>query len=47
VIASLGAGLASGHQLAAVTAAFVLLTAVVGPIAARRAGAVPLATRSP
>jgi CPA2 family monovalent cation:H+ antiporter-2 len=35
VVASLGAGLADGHRLGAVAAAFVLLTAVAGPLAAR------------
>jgi len=37
VIASLGAGLADGERLGAVAAGFVLLTAVVGPLAARSA----------
>ena len=40
VIASLGATLADGADLAAVAAAFVLLTAIVGPIGAKRSGAV-------
>jgi CPA2 family monovalent cation:H+ antiporter-2 len=45
VIASLGATLADGADLAAVAAAFVLLTAIVGPIGAKRSGAVqPVAT---
>ncbi|HVW34643.1 MAG TPA: cation:proton antiporter, partial [Acidimicrobiia bacterium] len=35
VIASLGAGLSDGRDLAAVAAAFVLITAVAGPFAAR------------
>ena len=35
VIASLGAGLADGQDLGAVAAAFVLLTAIAGPLAAR------------
>jgi len=35
VIASLGAGLADGQDLGAVAAAFVLITAVAGPLAAR------------
>lgn len=39
VIASLGATLADGADLAAVAAAFVLLTAIVGPIGAKRSGA--------
>jgi CPA2 family monovalent cation:H+ antiporter-2 len=46
VVASLGAGLADGERLGAVAAGFVLLTAVVGPLAARavdRIGAEPVA----
>jgi CPA2 family monovalent cation:H+ antiporter-2 len=46
VVASLGAGLADGERLGAVAAGFVLLTAIVGPLAARavdRAGAEPVA----
>ena len=35
VIASLGAGLADGEELGALAAAFVLITAVIGPLAAR------------
>ena len=35
VIASLGAGLADGPDLGALAAAFVLLTAIAGPLAAR------------
>jgi CPA2 family monovalent cation:H+ antiporter-2 len=35
VIASLGAALGDGVELSAVAAAFVLLTAIVGPMAAR------------
>jgi len=38
VIAALGAALTDAEELAAVTAAFVLLSAIVGPIAAKRAG---------
>jgi CPA2 family monovalent cation:H+ antiporter-2 len=38
VIASLGAGLADGQELGAVAAAFVLLTAIAGPLAARALG---------
>ena len=38
VIASLGAALHDGEQLGALAAAFVLLTAVVGPLAARALG---------
>lgn len=43
VIASLGAGLADGAALGALAAAFVLVTAVVGPLVARVLGA-PAAT---
>ena len=39
VIASLGAGLVDGEDLGALAAAFVLITAVVGPVAARFVGA--------
>ena len=35
VIASLGAGLADGADLGAVAAAFVLVTAIAGPLATR------------
>jgi CPA2 family monovalent cation:H+ antiporter-2 len=35
VIASLGAGLADGDDLGAVAAAFVLVTAIAGPLATR------------
>jgi CPA2 family monovalent cation:H+ antiporter-2 len=38
VIASLGATLGDGEDLGAVAAAFVLITAIVGPVAARYAG---------
>jgi CPA2 family monovalent cation:H+ antiporter-2 len=38
VIASLGATLADGPRLGAVTAAFVLVTAVAGPLLARFVG---------
>jgi len=38
VIASLGAGLADGQELGAVAAAFVLVTAIAGPLAARALG---------
>lgn len=41
VIASLGAGLADGEELGAVAAAFVLLTAIAGPLLARYAGRTP------
>ena len=45
VMASLGAGLDDGAQLGAVAAGFVLLTAVVGPLAARFVGAGPVGRR--
>ena len=38
MIASLGAGLVDGEDLGALAAAFVLITAVVGPVAARFVG---------
>ncbi|MGH9184218.1 MAG: cation:proton antiporter, partial [Acidimicrobiales bacterium] len=41
VIASLGATLDEGADLGALSAAFVLLTAIVGPLAARFVGASP------
>jgi CPA2 family monovalent cation:H+ antiporter-2 len=41
VIASIGAALADGDDLGAVSAAFVLITAIVGPVAARFVGASP------
>jgi CPA2 family monovalent cation:H+ antiporter-2 len=44
VIASLGTGLHDGAELGAVAAGFVLLTALIGPIAARltvRGGTAP------
>jgi len=41
VIASLGAGLADGQDLGAVAAAFVLLTAIAGPLAARAMDSIP------
>lgn len=44
VIASLGAGLADGEQLGAVAAGFVLLTAIVGPLATRSADQLAAAT---
>jgi len=49
VIASLGTTLDDGPELGAVAAAFVLLTALAGPVAARFAGAVavPSITRRP
>lgn len=42
VIASLGAGRAHGDELSALAAAYVLLTAIVGPLAAKYADRVPL-----
>jgi CPA2 family monovalent cation:H+ antiporter-2 len=47
VIASLGVGLVDAEDLRAVGAAFVLLTAIVGPLAARYAGRVPVNTLVP
>lgn len=47
VIASLGLGLADAADLGAVAAAFVLITAVVGPLAARYIGRVPVNTLVP
>jgi CPA2 family monovalent cation:H+ antiporter-2 len=44
VIASLGIGLADAAHLGAVGAAFVLITAIVGPLAARFIGRVPVNT---
>jgi CPA2 family monovalent cation:H+ antiporter-2 len=45
VIASLGAALADGSELVAVTAAFVLVTAIAGPLVARFVGQ-PTAART-
>jgi CPA2 family monovalent cation:H+ antiporter-2 len=42
VIASLGVGLADGPELGAVAAAYVLVTAVLGPVAARFADRLPV-----
>jgi monovalent cation:H+ antiporter-2, CPA2 family len=41
VIVSLGATLADGADLAALAAAFVLVTAIIGPLAARFVGTTP------
>jgi monovalent cation:H+ antiporter-2, CPA2 family len=41
VIASLGATVAHGDRLGALAAAYVLLTAVAGPLLAKRAGDIP------
>jgi len=45
VIAALGAGLADGSELGALAAGYVLITAIVGPLAARYADKVPLPAR--
>ncbi|MEL6892812.1 MAG: cation:proton antiporter [Actinomycetota bacterium] len=45
VIAALGADLADGPELGALAAGYVLITAIVGPLAARYADRVPLPTR--
>lgn len=45
VIASLGLGLAHGTELGALAAAYVLLTAIVGPLAAKYADRLPLPRR--
>ena len=42
VIAALGAGVADGADLGALAAAYVLLTAIVGPLAAKYADAIPV-----
>ncbi len=47
VIASLGATLADGDDLGAVSAAFVLLTAIAGPVATRFVGVPPAERRRP
>ena len=47
VIASLGVGLADAADLGAVGAAFVLVTAIVGPLAARYVGRTPVNTLVP
>ena len=47
VIASLGITLADGHELGIVAAAYVLLTAVVGPLAAKHADRISAATVRP
>jgi CPA2 family monovalent cation:H+ antiporter-2 len=46
VIAALGVGLADGPALGAVAAAYVLITAVAGPLAARFADSIPVPGRS-
>ena len=45
VIAALGAGLADGSELGALAAAYVLITAVTGPLLARYADDLPLPVR--
>ena len=45
VIAALGAGLADGSELGALAAGYVLITAILGPLAARYADNVPLPDR--
>jgi CPA2 family monovalent cation:H+ antiporter-2 len=45
VIAALGVGLADGGQLGALAAAYVLLTAVLGPLATKFASALPVPAR--
>ncbi|HEX6595371.1 MAG TPA: cation:proton antiporter [Acidimicrobiales bacterium] len=46
VIASLGAGIAHGDDLTALAGAYVLLSAIVGPLAAKFADVLPLPTRA-
>jgi monovalent cation:H+ antiporter-2, CPA2 family len=45
VIAALGSGLVNGPELGALAAGYVLLTAIIGPVAARFADQIPLPTR--
>ena len=45
VIAALGAGLAEGEELGALAAAYVLLTAVAGPLLAKHAHRIPVPAR--
>ena len=45
VIASLGVGLSDGRDLGAVAAAYVLITAVLGPVASRFADRLPVHPR--
>lgn len=47
VIASIGATLDDGADLGALAAAFVLLTAIAGPLAARFIGSSPHRSRTP
>jgi CPA2 family monovalent cation:H+ antiporter-2 len=46
VIASLGAGIAHGDDLTALAGAYVLLSAIVGPLAAKFADVLPIPTRA-
>jgi CPA2 family monovalent cation:H+ antiporter-2 len=45
VIAALGSELVDGPELGALAAAYVLLTAIVGPLAARYADQIPIPAR--
>jgi CPA2 family monovalent cation:H+ antiporter-2 len=45
VIAALGSELVDGPELGALAAAYVLLTAIVGPLAARYADHIPIPAR--
>jgi CPA2 family monovalent cation:H+ antiporter-2 len=45
VIAAVGAGAAKGQELGALAAAYVLFTAVVGPLAAKYADRIPVPRR--
>jgi CPA2 family monovalent cation:H+ antiporter-2 len=45
VIAALGASLADGPELGALAAGYVLLTAIIGPLAAKFSDQIPLPTR--
>ena len=47
VIAALGADLVDGPELGAIAAAYVLITAIVGPLAARFADSIPVPGRHP
>ena len=45
VIAALGSSLVNGPELGALAAGYVLLTAIIGPMAAKFADQIPLPTR--
>jgi len=45
VIAALGSSLVNGPELGALAAGYVLVTAIIGPIAAKFADQIPLPTR--